>query len=29
MLIDGDYYIAIGTSANKLLLNTGTVDPQV
>ena len=29
MLIDGDYYIAIGISTNKLLLNTGTTDPQL
>jgi hypothetical protein len=28
MLIDGDYYITIGETSNKLLLNTGTVDPQ-
>lgn len=28
MLIDGDYYISIGASNNKLLLNTGTTDPQ-
>ena len=28
MLIDGDYYIALGESSNKILLNTGTVDPQ-
>jgi hypothetical protein len=28
MLIDGDYYIALGQTSNKILLNTGTVDPQ-
>lgn len=28
MLIDGDYYISIGNTGNKLLLNTGATDPQ-